>query len=182
MRGCYLCFLTGLHASGCTVDTNGTGPGSVADGVQPTGSGGTAAVVVHRLVVVSPGRAEETSRGRAGGPGTTTGSGKPAVRFGTTENQARAMSILPAPTPGRRSFGRTRQGSSMISRIHAANPHGGTSSLEVELNWATDYYGGAFGFNFAKYNKANAYDVHAQADFEVWILPSPATRPMWSSG
>jgi hypothetical protein len=60
------------------------------------------------------------------------------------------------------------QGTSMVSES-TTNPHGGTSALEVELNWATNYYGGAFGINFAKYDKANAYDVHAAADFEVWI-------------
>ncbi len=151
---------------GCTADTHGSGQGSAGSGEEAIGTGGSAGASGG----TSSGAGGSNAAGMGGGAaGTSTlpttkvcgkiwyngESGQGDVNLGGANTWTD-----PAKDPA--------QGTSSISES-TTNPHAGKSSLEVELNWADAYYGGAFGFNFAKYNKANAYDVHAEADLELWI-------------
>lgn len=155
-----------LALFGCTADTHGSGQGTSGSADEETGTGGSAAASTGGSSVAVGG-----SVSGAGGASAGTNTGPAPKRCGkiwyngetgTGDVNLAAANAWTDPSKD------PTQGTSTISES-TMNPHAGTSSLEVELNWATDYYGGAFGFNFAKYNEANAYDVHGEADFEMWI-------------
>jgi hypothetical protein len=155
MRSAFFALAAGLVAAGCTAETHGTGPSALGSGGDATGGGAPS---------VGGGSVTGTGGGAAGSatPGTTCGKIWYNGESGPGDVNLAAAKTWTDPSKD------PAQGTSMISES-TTNPHGGTTSLEVDLNWATDYYGGAFGFNFARYDKANAYDVHDEADLEFWI-------------
>jgi hypothetical protein len=163
MRSAFFAFAAGLIAVGCTAETHGTGPsglGSGGDATAPgggTSSGGSSATGGSSMTGAGGGAA-----GSGAMPGATCG--KVWYNGESSPGDVNLAEVKAWTDPSKD----PAQGTSMVSES-TNNPHGGTTSLEVDLNWATDYYGGAFGINFAKYDKANAYDVHDEADLEFWI-------------
>jgi hypothetical protein len=155
MRSAFFALWAGLVALGCTADTKGSGASSLGSGGTATGAGGSA--------VGATGGSSSS-----GGAGTSTGTGKVCNKIWYNGETGQGdVNLAAAPTwtdPSKD----PANGTSMVSES-TTNPHGGARSLEIVLNWATGYYGGAFGVNFANYDMARAYDVHDAADLEFWI-------------
>jgi hypothetical protein len=159
MRSAFFALGAGLFALACTAETHGTGQGALGSGGEATGGGG------------SPGAGGSSAAGGGSitrGGGGVAGSGTSCGKIWYNGESGPGDVNLAAGNTWTDPSKDPAQGTSMVSES-TTNPHGGTTSLEVELNWATGYYGGAFGFNFAKYDKMSAYDVHAEADLEFWI-------------
>jgi len=67
------------------------------------------------------------------------------------------------------------KGSAMLSES-TVEPHSGYAALEADLQWVAGYYGAAFGFNFAQYDAARAYDASNADSLEFWIRIDAGTK------
>jgi hypothetical protein len=157
----------GLFVVGCTAETHGTGPASLGAAGDVGGAGGAMTTGGATTTGGSTGGASMSGTGSGAGGASTVG-GKVCGKIWYNGESGQGDVNLDAADSWTDPAKDPTKGTSMISES-TTNPHGGTTSLEIDLNWATDYYGGAFGFNFAKYNKDRAFDVHAEADLEFWI-------------
>src|SRR6185369_12550383 len=50
-----------------------------------------------------------------------------------------------------------------------ARPHKGKGCVKVVLSWIAPYYGGAFGYNWAAWDKAKAIDISKAKALEFWV-------------
>jgi hypothetical protein len=68
-----------------------------------------------------------------------------------------------------------KQGSAKVS-ISAAQPHKGKGCVEASFSWIAPYYGGAFGYNWAGWDKSKALDIRQAKSLEFWIRVENGTN------